>query len=139
MRTLGIDYGTKRFGLALSDPMGIVATGLPTWERKEAEQDLAHLRNTVEAKEVERVVVGLPRHMNGSLGPEAEEVLQFVEDLRREVTVPVITWDERLTSVQADRAMLEGNLTRKKRRQRVDRLAAQLLLQNYLDAQPKEK
>jgi len=136
MRTLGLDYGKKRIGLALSDPMGIIATGLPTWERQQIEADLEHIGATVAANEVGRIVVGLPRHMNGSLGPEAKEVLEFVEDLQRQLTVPVVTWDERLTSLQADRAMLQGNLTRKKRRQRVDRLAAQLLLQNYLEAHP---
>jgi len=135
MRVLGIDHGDRRIGLAISDPGGLIASGLPTLEVKGGtEQVVEALRRVCQEQAVERIVVGLPINMDGSQGPRAQISLEFAQQLRDALGLEVETWDERLTSVQADRAMLQGDLSRKKRKQRVDRLAAQLLLQSYLDA-----
>lgn len=135
MTILAIDYGDRRLGLALSDPSGIIATGLPTLERAGPSEDVVEpLRRLCTEHGVERIVVGLPINMDGSHGPRARLSLAFAQKLRDELDIAVDTWDERLTSVQAERAMLAADLSRKKRKQRRDRIAAQLLLQSYLDA-----
>ena len=135
MRVLAIDYGDRRVGLAVADTAAPVATGLPTLERKGPSEDLTEpLRRLCQEQAVERIVVGVPINMDGSLGPRAQVSLDFAERLREALGIEVVTWDERLTTRQADRAMLAADLSRKKRKQRRDRLAAQLILQNYLDA-----
>lgn len=135
MTILAIDYGDRRLGLALSDPSGIIATGLPTLERAGPSEDVVEpLRRLCTEHGVEHIVVGLPINMDGSHGPRARLSLAFAQKLRDELDIAVDTWDERLTTVQAERAMLAADLSRKKRKQRRDRIAAQLLLQSYLDA-----
>lgn len=135
MTILAIDYGDRRLGLALSDPSGIIATGLPTLERSGPSEDVVEpLRRLCTEHGVEHIVVGLPINMDGSHGPRARLSLAFAQKLRDELDIAVDTWDERLTTVQAERAMLAADLSRKKRKQRRDRIAAQLLLQSYLDA-----
>ncbi len=135
MTILAIDYGDRRLGLALSDPSGIIATGLPTLERAGPSEDVVEpLRRLCAEHGVEHIVVGLPINMDGSHGPRARLSLAFAQKLRDELDIAVDTWDERLTTVQAERAMLAADLSRKKRKQRRDRIAAQLLLQSYLDA-----
>ena len=135
MTILAIDYGDRRLGLALSDPTGLIASGLPTLERAGPSEDVVEpLRRLCAQHEVERIVVGLPINMNGTHGPRAKLSLAFAQKLRDELGVEVDTWDERLTTVQAERAMLAADLSRKKRKQRRHRVAAQLLLQSYLDA-----
>ncbi len=133
MRIIGIDYGEKRIGIAISDPLGITAQGLPTIERTNIQEDMQKILNIIREKEVGEIVVGLPKHMNNSLGEKAQEVLAFVDLLKKHSNLPVSVIDERLSTVRAQRAMLEGNLSRKKRKNRVDMIAAQLILQDYLD------
>lgn len=133
MRILGIDYGQKRIGVAISDPLGITAQGLSTVEYTNIQEIFQKISTMVREKEVEEVVVGLPKHMNNSLGEKAQAVQTFVALLKKHVNIPVTTIDERLSTVRAHKAMLEGNLSRKKRNDRVDMIAAQLILQTYLD------
>lgn len=137
MRILGIDYGKKRMGLALSDPLGLTAQGLGTLECRGLEEDLEELSRLVAEKGVEAIVVGLPRRMDASLGKEAQEVLRFVEDLKVKVKLPVHLVDERLTTAMAHKMMKEGGLSRKERTKRADTVAAQTILQIYLDKRSK--
>ena len=133
MRILGIDFGEKRIGLALSDPLGFTAQGIETLERQNIKQVLAHISDTVKKNQVSEIVVGLPVNMDGSRGFKAQEVTKFVTQLEEAAGVPVKTWDERLTSREAGRLMIEEGLSRKKQRANSDRLAATLILQNYLE------
>ena len=133
-RVLGLDLGARRIGMAVSDPMGWTAQGLPTLERRSEQQVIAEIRRLVEELGVGRIVVGLPRNMDGTIGPEARKALTFVETLRASLGLPVETWDERLTTVAAHKSMMEGRLSRARRKRSVDRIAAQLILQGYLDS-----
>lgn len=133
MRIMGIDYGEKRFGIALSDPLGITAQGLPTIERTSIQEDIKKIINIIQEKEVQEIVLGLPKHLNNTLGDKAKEVLNFIDTLKKHINIPIKTFDERFSTVRANRAMLEGDLSRKKRKERVDMIAAQLILQGYLD------
>lgn len=133
MRVLGLDYGSVRIGLALSDPSGTIAGPLEVYRRRSLPQDLAELKQIVRDREIELVVVGLPRNMNGTEGPQAAETREFVQQLRAEIDCPVDLWDERLSSVIAERAMLEAGLSRARRKQKRDKVAACVILQGYLD------
>jgi putative Holliday junction resolvase len=134
-RVLAIDLGTVRVGLALSDPLRITGQPMGWIPRKALSKDLRALTDIIEAHDVELLVVGHPLLMSGAKGEGAEGAEAFVERLRAELTYPVVLWDERLTTVQAQRALLEGNVSRKNRRNVVDATAAALLLQSWLDAQ----
>jgi putative Holliday junction resolvase len=134
MRILALDIGARRVGVAVSDPLGWTAQGLPTLARESDAQLIGALRGLVRELGVERVVIGLPKNMNGSLGPQARKALAFADALRAALALPVETWDERLTTVAARRSMAEGGLARRKRRGAVDRVAAQLILQGFLDS-----
>ncbi len=133
MRIMGIDYGEKRIGIAISDPLGITAQGLPTIERTNIQDDIQKILNIVHEKEAKEIVVGLPKHMNNTLGEKAQAVIKFVDLLKKHINIPINTIDERFSTVRANRAMLEGDLSRKKRKVRVDMIAAQLILQDYLE------
>jgi putative Holliday junction resolvase len=133
MRVLAIDHGSKRVGLALSDPTGTIALPLEYVPAQPAANLLSRLQAIVSEREVAEVLVGIPRNMNGTYGPAAEKAREFVAALEQVLTVPVKTWDERLTSVQANRFLIETGMRREKRRERVDETAAALLLQSYLD------
>ncbi|MFV1917755.1 MAG: Holliday junction resolvase RuvX [Patescibacteria group bacterium] len=133
MRILGIDYGEKRVGLAISSPVVSIAQGLPTIERVDGKDYLEELADVIQEKEVDEIVVGLPKNMNGSIGEKAEEVLQFVETLKSKFNLPVHTVDERLTTVRAHRAMTGAKMSKKGKKKRVDMIAAQFILQAYLD------
>lgn len=141
MRILGIDYGRKRIGLAISDPLGITAQGLPTLVRgregpagdMDMDMDMEALSGIIRGREVGEMVVGLPKNMDGTIGESAREVLAFVEVLKKRFGLKVHLMDERLSTVRAHRAMKEGGLSRKKRAGKVDMLSAQLILQGYLD------
>ena len=133
MRILGLDIGEKRIGLAVSDELGITAQGLKTLNRTKLEDDLHRLAELIREKEINKLVVGLPKNMNGTLGPQAERVKKFVDLLTKECPCEVVYWDERLTTIAAQRTLLEADVSRKKRRNSVDRLAAVLILQGYLD------
>ena len=134
MRILAIDHGTKRMGIAISDELKMIAQPLEYIPAEPFADFLERLKQLLLDKEVELVLVGMPRNMNGTYGPAALKVEEFVAVLRTAITVPIKTWDERLTSAQANRFLLEGNVRRDKRKEKVDKTAAAILLQSYLDS-----
>jgi len=134
MRVMGIDHGTKRMGIAVSDELGMIAMPVEYIPAEPAVALMRRLKELVTDRQVGQIVVGMPRNMDGSYGPAAEKVRAFVEELRGALTLPVRTWDERLTSVAANRALQEANVKGRRRREKVDQMAAALLLQAYLDA-----
>ena len=134
MRILALDHGTKRIGVAVSDELKIIATPLEFIPAEPFAAFLERLKQILRDKEVELVLIGMPRNMDGSYGPAALKVQEFVAVLRAAITVPIQTWDERLTSAQANRFLLQGNVRREDRKQKVDKMAAALLLQNWLDS-----
>ena len=140
-RILGIDFGDRRIGVAVSDGLGLTAQPVGVVATQAEGQHLGELAGICREREVECVVVGLPRNMNGSLGERAQVTLEFVEALRGALDLPVETWDERLTTRQDERSLRARGLTHKKRKARRDTVAAQLILQGYLDAhrRPKEQ
>jgi putative Holliday junction resolvase len=133
MRYLGLDVGDKRIGVSLSDETATIAGGLETVRRVGRRQDLRAVAETARVHEVGEIVFGLPRRLDGSLGPQAEKVLAFAAELRQVVEVPVVPWDERFTTRIAEQTLIEGGVSRKGRRASVDKVAATLILQNYLD------
>ncbi len=122
----------------MSDELLLTAQGRDTIQRKELESDLVLIKGIVDSNDVSEVIVGLPLNMNGTYSEKTKEAVLFVGELEKMVSVPVKTWDERLTSMQADKAMLEGDMSRAKRRKLSDRLAAQIILQSYLDSRKKD-
>jgi putative Holliday junction resolvase len=133
-RVLGLDLGEAQIGLAISDDHKILARGLTTLKGKERRECMAHLGELIRRLEVEEIVVGLPKNMNGSLGSQAQSALSFAERLRKEFGLPVQTWDERLTTVSAKRALIDSGARRSARgRDALDRISATIILQNYLD------
>jgi len=133
MRTMGLDVGTRTIGVAISDELGITAQGLKTLKRRSMEEDLTELATIIGQFEIEKIVVGLPKNMDGTLGKQAEFVLKWIEVLTDQFQVPVVTWDERLSTVGASKVLLEADLSRRKRKKVIDKLAAVLILQGYLD------
>ncbi len=133
MRILGIDYGEKRVGLAISSLVGHIAQGLPTIVRMDGTDYLEELADLIKEKEVGEIVIGLPKNMNDTIGEKAKEVLVLVETLKSKFNLPVHTVDERLTTVRAHRAMTGAKMSKKGKKKRVDMIAAQLILQCYLD------
>lgn len=134
-RALGIDHGEARIGLAISDELGMLAHPLETVQVKEVADPVAHIARVVERERVGTVVIGLPRNMNGTYGPAAEKVRAFAGQLRAEVKCDVKLWDERLTSVAAQRSLHEAGRDVKSSREVIDQVAAQLILQGWLDSQ----
>ena len=134
MRILGIDHGTKRIGLAISDELGIIAQPLEFVLAEPFNKFLERLKEIIEVKQVELLLVGMPRNMDGSYGPAALKVEEFVAVVKAAVVIPIKMWDERLTSAQANRFLIEGNVRREKRKEKVDKTAAAILLQSYLDS-----
>ena len=135
MRIMGLDVGEKRIGVALSDPLGIIAGALTVFERTTDDTALKQIIDLARDNEVERIVVGMPRSLDGSLGKQAQAVQSFVDLLKEHIQLPVVTWDERLSTVAAERTMLEIGMKRDKRKKRRDSLAAAFILQGYLDRQ----
>jgi len=133
IRILALDVGEKRIGLAVSDPLGITAQGLGVLLRKDWESDLARLTELAREYRVREIVVGLPRHMDGRPGKATGEILELARALATALGVQVVTWDERLTTVEAERVLLQADVSRRRRRQVVDQLAAVLILQGYLE------
>jgi putative Holliday junction resolvase len=133
-RLLGVDYGSVRVGLAVSDPDRKIAFPLATYTRQDAERDAEYFRGVVAEEEVAGLLVGLPVHTDGREGQKAGEARAFGRVLAEATGLPVVFWDERFTTVQAESALWEAGLTHKRRRDRRDRVAAQILLQAYLDA-----
>ena len=132
-RILAIDFGERRIGLALSDPLGITAQGLPTIDTKKIKDLFGFIGNLVTERGVDKLVVGMPRNMNGSIGPQGERVKRFMQKLARKTEVDVVAWDERLTSVQSLRSMREMG-TKQRNKEVTDRISATLILQSYLDS-----
>jgi putative Holliday junction resolvase len=133
-RLLGIDYGSKRIGLSISDPDRKIAFPLTTYERRSREQDAAYFRTLVAEEAIGQIVLGLPVHLDGREGQKATEVRAFGAWLAETVGRPVLYFDERFTTVEAEAALWEAGLSHQKRKDRRDRVAAQILLQTYLDA-----
>jgi putative Holliday junction resolvase len=133
MRTMGLDIGTHTIGVAISDELGITAQGLKTLRRKSMEEDLKEIATIIRQFEIDKIVVGLPKKMDGTLGTQAEIVFQWIEILKNKIHVPVVTWDERLSTVGASKVLLEADLSRKKRKKVIDKVAAVLILQGYLE------
>jgi putative pre-16S rRNA nuclease len=134
MRILGVDYGHKRIGLALSDESGTIAQPLDYIDGGGVARVSRDLAQFCVERKVGKIVVGVPLRLDGTPSEQTEHTLAFIAELRRATTIPVAQWDERLTSVQAERALLEGNVRRSERKQKIDKLAAQIMLQSYLDA-----
>ncbi|QZY57005.1 Holliday junction resolvase RuvX [Crassaminicella profunda] len=135
MRIMGLDVGDKTVGVAASDALGWTAQGIETIRRTNKKADYRRVGELIEEKEITKIVVGLPKNMNGSIGPQGEKVLEFVEDLKKRFKVEIILWDERLTTVAAERMLISGDVSRKKRKKVIDMIAATYILQGYLDAQ----
>lgn len=137
MRILGLDYGSKTVGVAVSDPLGLTAQRLDTiWRKQENKlrQTLAHIKELVDEYRIEQIVLGYPKNMNNTVGERAEKALEFKEMLEKRTGLPVIMWDERLTTVEADRTLMEAGVRRENRKQYLDGLAAVFILQGYLDS-----
>lgn len=132
MKVLGLDIGSKRIGVAASDPLGITAQGLFTIER-EKEDVLKKLRDIVLKEEIKEIVVGLPLNMNGSCGPQARGAIAFADKLKEKFDIPVKLWDERMSTIEVERVMIEAGTSRNKRKKKIDKLAAQVVLQSYLN------
>ncbi len=136
MRYLALDHGTKRIGVAVSDELKMIAQPLEYIPTEPFDAFLSRLKQLLVEKEVERVFIGMPRNMDGSYGPAAEKVREFIAILKTEIGVPIQMLDERLTSAQANRVLLQGNVRRADRKEKVDAMAAAILLQSYLDNAP---
>lgn len=136
MRILGLDYGSKTVGVAVSDPLGFTAQGVETIRRKsenKMRQTLARIEEVIAQYQVEEIVLGLPKNMNNTLGDRAEKSLELKETLERRTGLPVVMWDERLTTVSANRVLMETGVRRENRKEHVDEIAAVFILQGYLD------
>ena len=138
MRLMGLDVGSKTIGVALSDPFGWTAQGLEVIKRKGLERDLQRLAEIIQEYEVHKAVIGLPKNMNGTIGPQAEAVQEFVREFQENLRIPVEMWDERLTTVAAQRTLIEADVSRQKRKQVIDKMAAVMILQGFLDRAVKE-
>lgn len=137
MRVMGLDYGSKTVGVAISDPLGITAQGIETIHRKaenKLRQTLARIEELAKEYEVDRLVLGFPKNMNNTIGDRAEKSLEFKEMLERRTGFPVVMWDERLTTVEAERTLIESKVRREDRKKYVDKIAAVFILQGYLDS-----
>ena len=137
MRIMGLDYGSKTVGVAMSDPLGITAQAVETIWRKDENKlrkTCARIEDLISEYEVERIVLGLPKHMNNDLGERAEKALAFGEMVKRRTGLEVVMWDERLTTVEAERTLIENNVRRENRKQYIDKIAAVFILQGYLDS-----
>ena len=137
MRVLGLDYGSKTVGVAVSDPLGLTAQRVETiWRKQENKlrRTLARIEDLVKEYQAERIVIGLPRNMNYTMGERAEKSLEFGEMVEKRTGLPVIMWDERLTTREAERALMEAGVRRENRKDYLDSVAAVLILQGYLDS-----
>lgn len=137
MRVMGLDFGSKTVGVAVCDPLGITAQGVETIVRKDENklrQTLARIEALVNEYGVEKIVLGFPKNMNNTIGERAEKTLEFQEKVERRTGIPVILWDERLTTASAERTLMESNVRREDRKKYVDKIAAVFILQGYLDS-----
>lgn len=133
MRILGLDVGSKTIGVALSDPFGWTAQGITTIRRTKKEEDILEIQKLCKEYNVEQIVIGLPKNMNGSIGDSGNKVIEFSELIKETLNIKIELWDERLTTVAAHKSMIEADLSRQKRKKIVDKIAAIYILQGYLD------
>ena len=133
-RIMGLDIGDKTIGVAVSDLMGLTAQGVTTIKRVGKKKDIEAIKQIIAEKQVNKIVSGLPKNMNGTVGPQGEKVQKFCELLKEETNLPIEFWDERLSTVAAERSLIEGNLRRENRKKVIDMLAAVIILQGYLDS-----
>ncbi|MEA1961868.1 MAG: Holliday junction resolvase RuvX [Bacillota bacterium] len=133
MRIMGLDVGEKRIGIAICDPMGWTAQGHSTLHRKNLSYDLQQIKEICDEYEVEKIVLGYPRNMNGTVGPKAMEIEGFGNQIAEKTNLPIDYWDERLSTVMSEKVLLQADVSRKKRRGVIDKLAAVTILQGYLD------
>ena len=136
MRLMGLDYGSKTVGVAVRDPLGLTAQGVETvWRKQENKlrQTLARIEELISEYQVERIVLGYPKNMNNTVGERAVKSLEFKEKLEKRTGLPVVMWDERLTTAEAERTLMETGVRRENRKQFLDQMAAVLILQGYLD------
>ena len=137
MRIMGLDYGSKTVGVTISDPLGITAQGIETITRKDENKlrkTCARIEALIEEYQVEKIVIGLPKHMNNDIGIRAEKSMEFAEMLKRRTGLEVQMWDERLTTMEAERTLIESNIRREDRKKYIDKIAAVFILQGYLDS-----
>ncbi len=133
MRTMGLDLGEKTIGVAVSDPTGMIARGVDVIKRKSMKEDIRRILSLIEEHGVEKIVLGLPLNMNNTEGPGAQMSREFGRALESRTEIPVVFWDERLTTVAAEKVLLEADVSRSKRKKVIDKMAAVFILQNYLD------
>jgi putative Holliday junction resolvase len=136
MRTMGLDVGSKTVGVAISDELGWTAQGIETIKVDEEKGDLGfdRLKELIDAYQVDKIVVGLPKNMNNTIGPRGEASQSYAKKLEKEFSLPVVLWDERLSTMAAERVLLEADVSRKKRKKVIDKMAAVMILQSYLDS-----
>ena len=134
-RIMGLDIGDKTIGVAVSDLMGLTAQGVTTIKRVGKKKDIEAIKQIIAEKQVNKIVSGLPKNMNGTVGTQGEKVQKFCELLKEETNLPIEFWDERLSTVAAERSLIEGNVRRENRKKVIDMLAAVIILQGYLDLQ----
>ncbi|WP_394532390.1 Holliday junction resolvase RuvX [Priestia aryabhattai] len=136
MRVLGLDVGTKTIGVAVSDEMGWTAQGIETIKiaDEQMEQSYPRLRQLIDEYSVEKIVVGLPKNMNGTIGPRGEACIEFADSVKEKLNIETMMWDERLSTMAAERVLLSADVSRKKRKKVIDKMAAVMILQGYLDS-----
>ncbi|HHV26088.1 Holliday junction resolvase RuvX [Anaerosalibacter bizertensis] len=132
-RILGLDVGDKTIGVAVSDLLGLTAQGITTIQRDGIENDFKALKDIIDEYEIKKIVIGFPKNMNNTVGPQGEKVLKFVEEIKEKFGLEIILEDERLTTVAAERLLINGDVSRKKRKKVIDKVAATYILQTYLD------
>ena len=138
MRIMALDVGEATLGVAISDELGITAQPITTIDRRGMKHDLRAIADLVDRHEVGTIVVGLPLRLSGVAGSSAESTLEFAERVRARVNLPIVTWDERYSTMQAERVLLEGDVSRRRRREVINQIAAAIILQSYLDSRPRE-
>lgn len=134
-RIMGLDVGDKTIGVSVSDLMGLTAQGVKTIKRIGKKKDIEELKAIIKERQVNKIVSGLPKNMNGTLGPQGEKVIKFCELLEQETGIKIEYWDERLSTVAAERTLIQGNVRRENRKSVIDMVAATIILQGYLDRQ----
>jgi len=132
-KILCLDFGDKRIGLAVSDELRLTAQGNGVIERKNIDSDISKIINIIRTLQVEEIVIGIPRNMNGSLGPQSQKVFAFINQLKSKIDVPIYQWDERLSSSAVEKILIKAKVRRQKRKKFIDKMAAQYILQGYLD------
>jgi putative Holliday junction resolvase len=138
MRIMGLDIGSRTIGVAISDELGMTAQGLKTIKRRSMEEDLKEISLIIAQFKIDKIVVGLPKNMDGTIGKQAGVIFQWIKAAKEKIYLPMVTWDERLSTVEASKILLEADLSRKKRKGVIDKLAAVLILQGYLNQNGKQ-